>query len=163
MPPQGLHLNPLASGSPPITAPTALTGTKMGQLTLSTPPSTQERQGKLGRERAMLEVESTGACAVRWPLPAACGANLGASAETRALGSHAIAHVFLLQDGCWVGLRLSMNNAGRSLDWLAAQHLSGRKSQKKLTVSSLSFQPQQSGGRKGAGLQWQLREDLAAG
>lgn len=117
LPPQGLHLNPLPSGSPPITAPPSLTGTRMGQWTFSTPPSTQERQGKLGRESATLEMESTGACAIRWPLPAACGANLGASAGARALGSHAIAHVFQLQGGCWVGLRLSVNNAGRSLDW----------------------------------------------
>lgn len=140
LPPQGLHLNPLPSGSPPITAPTSLTGTKMGQLTFSTPPPTQERRGKLGRERAMLEVESTGACAIRRPLPAACGAILGASAEARALGSHATAHVCQLQGGCWVGLRFSMHNAGRSLDWLAAQLLSGREGRERRD-SFQSFAP----------------------
>lgn len=55
LPPQGLHLNPLSSGSPPISAPTSLTGTKISQLVLLAPPPTQERQGKLDRESTRME------------------------------------------------------------------------------------------------------------
>lgn len=97
----------------------------------------------------MLEVESTGACAVRWPLPAACGANLGASAEARALGSHAIAHVFQLQGGCWVGLKLSTNNAVGHWTALRLSFSRAAKAGKGVAVSSLSLQLKQSGGIKG--------------
>lgn len=38
LPPQGLHPKPLPVRSPPITAPTSLTGTKIGQLTSLAPP-----------------------------------------------------------------------------------------------------------------------------
>lgn len=40
LPPQGSHANPLLSGSPPITAPTSLTGTHTDQLTFLDPPPT---------------------------------------------------------------------------------------------------------------------------
>uniref|UniRef100_A0AC11DWY3 TSSK6 activating cochaperone n=1 Tax=Ovis aries TaxID=9940 RepID=A0AC11DWY3_SHEEP len=56
--------------------------------------------------------EGTGACAIGWPLPAACGANLSASAEAPAVGRHATAHVYQLQ-GWVLGLRLSINTAAK--------------------------------------------------
>lgn len=60
----------------------------------TSPAPYEEESGKLDRESATKAKGGHCACAVGWPLPAACGATLSACAEGGADGRPATAHVF---------------------------------------------------------------------
>lgn len=138
LPPQGLHLNPLPSGPPPISAPSSLTGTEADQWALLAPPLRKNGRASSVERARRWTWEGAGACAIARPLPAACGANHGASAETRAVGRRASAHA-CQQRWRMPGLRLSQHRRWAPCAGLRLGSSQAVKVKKGVTVSPFWF------------------------
>ncbi|XP_024603853.1 TSSK6-activating co-chaperone protein [Neophocaena asiaeorientalis asiaeorientalis] len=71
-----------------------------------------EREPAKPRKRCFHRAHTQTRYSPGWPLPAACCANLRASAKAGAVGRHATTHVYQLQ-GLVLGLRPSINTAAK--------------------------------------------------